>query len=215
MNTKEQRLKLFSKIDLYPVISSEFCNGRPALYVLEQIAEGGAKIVQLREKNLSPSELYELALKYRKICSKYKMLLIMNDHTDIALAVNADGVHLGQDDMPMEEAIKIAPDLIIGNSTHSLSEALDAQARGADYINIGPIYATQTKSVPCPLLGIKTIESISPHLKIPFTVMGGIKEKHLPELIRKGARKIAMVTEITASENIKEKVFLLRKYFQA
>lgn len=215
MSTKEQRLELFSKIDLYPVISSEFCTGRPPLYVLEQIAEGGARIVQLREKNLSAKELYSLALKYREITSKYNMLFIMNDHTDIALAVNADGVHLGQDDMPLEAAEKIAPDLIIGNSTHSLAEALEAQARGADYINIGPIYATQTKSVPCPPLGIDTIENILPHLKIPFTVMGGIKEKHLPGLIRKGARKIAMVTEITASENVKEKVLLLRKYFQA
>ncbi len=206
MKTKGQRLAAFDKIDIYPVISSEFCAGRSPTYVLEQIAEGGAKIVQLREKNKNKTELVPIACEFRRICDGYGMLLIINDLVDIALESGADGVHLGQDDLPLETARDSAPELIFGISTHSREEALGAQSNGADYINIGPIFNTQTKSLATPALGIGIIREIAPLLHIPFTVMGGIKSGHMPELLSAGARKIAMVTEITANENIAGKV---------
>lgn len=210
---KKTALEKFQNIDLYPVISSEFCAGRSSLEVLQAVAAGGAKIVQLREKNLAKTEIKKLAEEYRWITAENDMLLIINDHVDIACEVDADGVHLGQDDCALNEAKKHAPELFVGISTHNMEEAMGAQDGGADYINIGPIYATQTKSLPFPALGTEILKEIPPLLHIPFTVMGGIKEKHLPELISVGATRIAMVTEITQAENITQRVGELRKYW--
>ncbi|MFA6714040.1 MAG: thiamine phosphate synthase [Victivallales bacterium] len=207
---KAERRAAFQNIDIYPVISSEFTNGRPALEVLRAIAHGGAKIVQLREKNKSKAEIYELALKYREITAEHKMLLIINDHIDIALACGADGVHLGQDDLPLAAAREICGDLLLGCSTHNPEEAEKAVLEGADYINIGPIYPTGTKAVACGAVGIGMLKKITPGLGIPFTVMGGIKAKHIPELLAAGAPRIAMVTEITQADNITAKVKELR-----
>jgi len=198
------------EIDLYPVISSEYCRGRPALAVVRAVAEGGARIVQLREKRLGMREYYELALAAREICDAHDLLLIINDHLDLALAVGADGVHLGQDDLPLAVARRLAPDLLLGASTHSRAEALRAQDEGADYVNLGPLFATQTKQVPSPPLGLGILDEVPPLLHIPFTVMGGIKAKHLPELLAHGARRIAMVTEITEADNIAARVRELR-----
>jgi len=211
MKTKEQRLAAFAEIDIYPVISSEFCAGRDPLFVLEQIAEGGAKIVQLREKNKNRAELVPLACEFRRICDRCGMLLIINDLVDVARESGADGVHLGQGDLPLGAARNAAPEMIFGISTHSTEEALKAQSDGADYVNIGPIFNTQTKSLTMAALGVGIIVAIAPMIHIPFTVMGGIKSGHIPELLSAGAHKIAMVTEITANENIAGKVRNLRK----
>ncbi len=211
--TKAEKMAAFSKVDIYPVISSEFTNGRDALSVLRQIAEAGARIVQLREKNKTQAEIFCLALEYRKITAQFNMLLILNDHLDIALAVDADGVHLGQDDLPLAPAKKLGPNLIIGNSTHNLEEAFAAQAAGADYINIGPIYPTGTKTVACGAIGLETLKVISARVNIPFTVMGGIKACHIPALLACGAKKIAMVTEITQAEDIRLRTAELRSLF--
>ena len=195
------------------MISSEFTNGRPCLEILKQIAAGGAHIVQLREKSKSKKELYELALAYRRICSAHSMLLIVNDHLDVAMAAGADGVHLGQNDLPVAAVRAVAPELIIGASAHNVAEALRAQSDGADYVNLGPIYPTNTKSVPTGPVGIELIKEAAPQLNIPFTVMGGIKERHLPELFAAGARKIAMVTEITQATDPAATMKKLRTHF--
>ncbi len=206
MNSRKERLEVLRNIDIYPVISSEFCAGRTPLFVLEQVAIGGTRIVQLREKNSSKQEISYMCREFRKVCDSHGMLLIMNDHVDIALECGADGVHLGQEDMPLQEARNLAPDLILGCSTHSEREALAAQEDGADYVNIGPIFATQTKKTAYQPLGLEVLRQVPPLLKIPFTVMGGIKEQHIPELAAIGARRIAMVTEITTAQNIPDKV---------
>ncbi len=205
-----KKIKEFEAIDVYPVISSEFCLSRPPLDILKSVADGGAKVVQLREKNMTKKEIFKLALKYREITDSYSMLLILNDHIDIALACGADGVHLGQDDLPIETAVKLAPELIIGSSTHSIEEAVEAQNAGASYINIGPLFPTGTKSLPMDALGIETLKKVLPYVHVPFTVMGGIKARHIPELIQAGARRIAMVTEITAAEDVSSRVQELR-----
>ncbi|MCF6174948.1 MAG: thiamine phosphate synthase [Victivallaceae bacterium] len=213
MKNLSEKMKLFSQIDLYPVISSEFTNGRDVIEVLQQIAAGGAKIVQLREKKLSKAAIYQLALRYRKITADNNMLLILNDHLDIALAVQADGVHLGQDDLPLTAARGLTTQLILGSSTHNLAEAKQAIADGADYINIGPIYATQTKQLSYDSLGLETMHQVAAEVDIPFTVMGGIKEHHLDKLINLGARHIAMVTEITQAADITARVRQLRSHW--
>ena len=209
-----ERMEVFTDlVDIYPVISSEFCNGRSVLEVIEQVGQGGAKIFQLREKHCSDKELYLLGLEARKIADKYGMIFLVDDRLDIAMACGADGVHLGQDDLAITAAKAIAPELIVGASTHNIPEALQACKEGCDYLNIGPIYATQTKSVPCGALGVGAIPEISAVIKCPFTVMGGIKAHSIPELRKAGAKRIAMVTEITQAENIVEKVKELRQLF--
>jgi len=208
---KKQRIDAFKKIDLYPVISSEFCNGRGPVSVLKAIADGGAKIVQMREKNLNETDFIKLAEEFKKITTTYNMLLIINDNVKAAFEVNADGVHLGQDDMPLNKARHIAPEIIIGVSTHSFAEIKTAQNDGADYINIGPIFSTATKTLSMQPLGLDFLRNASEKVNIPFTVMGGIKAHHIPDLISLNAKHIAMVTEITQADDITNKVLSLRK----
>lgn len=211
MTTMAERLEAFSRVDLYPVTDSSQSLGRTNFEVLEGVVAGGARIVQLREKNLSKREYFEMALRFRRRTEEAGLLLIINDHLDVALAVGADGVHLGQDDLPLESARSLAPELIIGISTHSLEQALAAQAGGADYVNIGPIFPTGTKSVPIKPLGPEAIASIRPQLRIPFTVMGGINHDNIGQVIRAGAKRVAVVTAVTKAPDIAAEVRRLRE----
>jgi thiamine-phosphate pyrophosphorylase len=127
------------------------------------------------------------------------------------MAVDADGVHLGQDDLPPEVVREIAPDLIIGVSTHSLEQALSAQASGADYLNIGPIFPTGTKEGIVHLLGPEAVAEIGSRIEIPCTVMGGIKESNMDEVLKRGARRLAVVTAVTESDDIAETVKRMRQ----
>jgi len=212
MNNKEQRLKAFQQIDIYPVTDQSLSLGRSNLEILDGLIAGGAGIVQLREKHLSKKDFYSLVQAFREKTVRAGMLLIINDHLDIALACGADGVHLGQDDLPLPAARKIAPELIIGISTHNLEEALRAQGQGADYINIGPIFATRTKEVAMALLGTEAIKKISSQLKIPFTVMGGINQSNIDLVLRAGARRIAVVTAITQADDVAGSVRVLKRF---
>lgn len=209
------RLRLLAAVDLYPVISSEFTGGRDVLDILRAVLDGGARMVQLREKNRCKKELYRLALEYRRLTAASQALLIINDHLDVALASGADGVHLGQDDLPLEAALAVpgADVLLLGRSTHSLAQALEAAAAGAAYVNLGPLYPTQTKQLTMDCLGDAIVGQAAGRLPIPFTVMGGIKERHLPKLLSLGARKIAMVTEVTMAPDVAAQVRKLRAYW--
>ena len=207
---KDKRLAMLRQADLYVVITEEFTAGRGTLRVLEEAADAGIRIAQLREKHLSGKELFKRAEQFRKICDRYNILMIMNDHLDIAMMCGADGVHLGQDDLPLPQSVQFAPELIIGRSTHSREEALEAQSQGAGYINLGPIFPTQTKDTPVHPLGIEIIRENRADLHIPFSVMGGIKAHHIPGLLAEGARLIAMVTEVTQAPDIGARVRELR-----
>ncbi len=210
--TLTERLALLEKSDLYPVITPEFCRGRNPEDILRAVLDGGVGMVQLRLKGHEDIEYYNLAESFRKITEAHDALLIIDDRTDIALATGADGVHLGQSDMPVDAARRIAPELIIGASTHDKAEALEAQSRGASYVNIGPIYPTLTKGS-VHAIGERAITDISPLLEIPFTVMGGIKEHHIPRLLELGVRRIAMVTAITEADEVTKTVITMRNYW--
>jgi thiamine-phosphate pyrophosphorylase len=186
---------------VYPVITEKFCLNGSSIKTLREVLKGGAKIVQLREKDYPKNRILALAKKFRKLTKKAGALLIINDHIDIAIAVKADGVHLGQDDLSCAEAKKTAPGLIVGVSTHSMREALKAKADGADYINIGPVFPTKTKETSCNPLGLRKIKQISRAANMPFTVMGGIKESNIKEVLSAGAKTVAMITEITMNKN--------------
>ena len=211
MRSLSQRIEIFKESDLYPVVSSEFCNGRSVCQIVEGIASAGAKIVQIREKNLSDCSMFELVRKCKEITDRYSMLLMVDDRLDIAMAAGADGVHLGQEDFPLTEGRKLAPDLLFGVSTHNEEEIRKALAEGCSYLNIGPLFPTRTKSVACGDLGLEKAEELKKLVSCPFSVMGGIKEHHLELLCSKGFRHIAMVTEITQAPDVASKVRLLRK----
>ena len=208
---RETRKKMFDEVDLYPVTCERLSAGRSDLDVLDGVIRGGARIIQLREKDYGKGALYRLALAFREITAKAGVLLIINDHVDIALAAEADGVHVGREDLPVAAARRIAPGLIIGASSHSLEEALEAERAGADYVNIGPIFPTQTKAGVTRVLGPGAIAGIAPHLGIPFTVMGGISGANIDQVVAAGARRVAVVTAITQAGDIAGAVASLRE----
>ncbi|MBR7121375.1 MAG: thiamine phosphate synthase [Lentisphaeria bacterium] len=197
-----ERIAAFEASFIYPVVSSEFCSGREVTEVICDLAENGAKVVQLREKHRSDADLYALSCLCREITARYHMLLFIDDRLDIAMACGADGVHLGQDDLPVAAARKIAPELIIGASTHNAAEVIAAQKDGCSYLNIGPIFPTQTKSVACGALGMELFNELKLLVNVPFSVMGGIKEPHIEILAAAGAEHIAMVTEVIAKPQL-------------
>lgn len=208
---REARKRQFAEVDLYPVTCERLSAGRSNLEVLAAVIAAGARIVQLREKEYTGKDFYRLAMKFREITAKAGVLLIINDYLDVALAVGADGVHLGQEDLPLPAARRLAPDLLIGASSHSLEEALEAEKAGADYVNIGPVFPTHTKEVHTPILGPEAIGVIAPYLSIPFTAMGGINAANIGAVIAAGARRVAVVTAVTRAPDMAAAVAALRQ----
>ncbi len=209
--TLEERMALFRSADLYVVITEAFCAGRSAVEILIKALQAGVKVVQLREKSIDDRSFYDLTVKFRELTSRENALLLVNDRIDIGLAAGADGVHLGQDDLPIEVARTLAPEMIIGCSTHSVTEAVACQSAGASYVNIGPIFATQTKSGTVAALGPEIIDAVKPHLAIPWTVMGGIKESNIAQVLKRGAKHVAVVTAITAADDVSAACTALRE----
>jgi len=196
---------LQKKLDfgLYVVLGREFSRGRDFLEVAEKAIAGGARAIQLREKEWSKREILPWAYRLRELTREHQVTFILNDHPDIALAVEADGVHLGQDDFPLREARRIAgPNFILGASTHSVGEARKAVEEGADYINIGPIFPTGTKKGVIAPVGPDMITEVTSVVKHPFTVMGGVKLNNVEEVLKRGARRIAVVTAVVSADDI-------------
>lgn len=212
---RKNRQELFRIVDLYPVTCQKLSAGRSNMEILNAVIQGGARAVQLREPDLADVDLYRMAVQFRGATEKAGVLLIVNDRIDIAQAVGADGVHLGQDDIPLLAARALAPELLIGASTHSAEQALKAQAEGADYVNIGPIFQTNTKEGVDYFLGPEAVTEIGGKVDVPFTVMGGINSTNIREVVARGARKVAMVTAITQAEDIMEAVRQFRKEIAA
>jgi thiamine-phosphate pyrophosphorylase len=201
--THAERIAKFEQTDLYVVITQEFCAGRDSLDVLDEVLAAGVTLVQFREKEGSTADMVTRARAFRKRTRAAGALLIVDDRVDVALAVDADGVHLGEHDLPIAAARTIAPELIVGASAHNLDEALRAQQDGASYVNIGPIFGTQTKHLPIAPLGPDALDAITPHLRIPWTPMGGIKAHNIHEVVRRGARHVAVVTAVTEAVDVR------------
>jgi thiamine-phosphate pyrophosphorylase len=190
------------KVTLYPVSCEVMANGRSDIQWLEAVLAGGARIVQLRDKHSDDLTLYRKALIFREKSSEAEALFIVNNRVDIALLANADGVHLGNTDLPAQEVRKLAPELIIGVSCNTPEQAATAKERGASYFNIGPLYTTATKKKLTPFLGPDVIKTFTSQCDLPFTVMGGVKLDHIQELLARGARRIAVVTALTRAKDI-------------
>jgi thiamine-phosphate pyrophosphorylase len=195
----DERMRRFEAAGLYLVTSQSLSAGRTTQDIVRAALAGGVKLIQLREKDMPLRQYVALAEDVRVLTAQAGALLIINDRVDVALAVGADGVHLGQDDFPVPAARRLGPDLIIGASSHTIEEALRVQSDGASYLNIGPIFPTGTKRWDGEFLGVEGLKRIARVTTIPFTVMGGIKKEHFPELVRAGARTIALVTAVTSA----------------
>ncbi len=199
MMTHAERMAAFDGADLYVVITEAFCAGRSPLDVLDACLVAGVRLVQMREKEGTDLDRFTLGRAFRERTRAAGALMIVDDRVDLALALDADGVHLGQSDLPIAEARRIAPELVLGASSHNPAEAIAAQDAGASYVNIGPVYATQTKSVPTGVVGLDMIDAIRPLLRVPFTCMGGIKADNIGPVLAHGARHCAVVTAVTAA----------------
>ncbi len=199
----QRRLQQFiEEVTVYPVSCEPLARGRSDIQWLEAVLAGGARIVQLRDKVSDDRTLYEKALAFRQRTQEAGALFIVNNRLDIALLADADGLHLGNTDIPAEEARRLFPDGIIGVSANTEEQAATAAARGASYYNIGPLFPTQTKKRLTPFLGPEAVERFSRRSDLPFTVMGGIKLHHVPDLCRRGARRLAVVTALTEADDI-------------
>jgi thiamine-phosphate pyrophosphorylase len=157
--------------------------------------DAGIKFIQLREKEGSRRRIYEDAIRLRELTISFNTALIINDYADIALAVDADGVHLGQDDLPLKEARKIMGKKIIGISTHNFEQAKKAEAGGADYIGFGPVFHTTTKDAGTPR-GVDNIRIIKENVSIPIIAIGGITHHNIESVIDAGADAVAVATAV-------------------
>jgi thiamine-phosphate pyrophosphorylase len=171
-------------------------------------------VVQYRNKNAETREMYEEALRLRKICQD--TVFLINDRVDIALAANADGVHLGQSDMPCPAARKLlGPEKIIGITVHKLSEAQQAQDAGADYLGVSPIFQTATKSDAGKPAGISLIEEIRAHVDIPLIAIGGINHSNAECVIKAGADGLCAISCVVAKEDVRAEIRKFQDLFLA
>jgi thiamine-phosphate pyrophosphorylase len=167
--------------------------------------EGGVRAVQLREKDLPIRELLLLARELRAITNEFGARLFINDRVDVAIAVKADGVHLGHQGMPVEAVRKVVGnDILIGVSTHSLKEAKDAEIGGADFVTIGPIFDTPSKSRLGSPVGLSILKELKYELNIPFYALGGVKSGNIEDVLGGGASGVAMISAIMAADDIKK-----------
>ncbi|MBW2410333.1 MAG: thiamine phosphate synthase [Deltaproteobacteria bacterium] len=190
------------KIDysLYLVTDRGLARGRSTLDIVKAAVRGGVTCVQLREKDCSTLEFIEQASGIKDFLSDRGIPLIINDRLDVAQAVKADGIHLGQTDMPLDMARAIVEDsMIIGISAESLEDAIEAEKGGADYLGVSPIYATPTKTDTAPPLGLEGLRQIRAAVKIPLVGIGGLNRENAAEVIGNGADGVAVVSAIVAA----------------
>ncbi len=191
------------RYDLYVITDRRLSNGLSHAEVAKRVVQGGADIVQLRDKDLSDREYYRVAMEMRSVTRGTQTAFIVNDRIDVALASQADGVHLGQDDLPVEVARRLAPgDFVIGVSVSSVEEAVSAQASGADYVALGPIFETSTKSDAGPAVGLQLLREIREAVTIPLIGIGGISLENVHEVIASGADGVAVVSAVVGQTDI-------------
>jgi len=173
--------------------------------------KGGADVIQLREKTMSKREKLDLGRAIRNLTTHEGVLFIVNDDIDLALILEADGVHLGQDDIPIQYARPLMKDKIIGISTHSLDQAREAIDSGADYIGIGPAFKTETKIKADPVVGVDLILEAEGLSSVPVIAIGGIGEENIDSLVSKGIKRVAIISDILCSKDIEAKARALKK----
>ncbi|RKD32299.1 thiamine phosphate synthase [Thermohalobacter berrensis] len=192
------------KIDysLYLVTDRKVLRGKDFFKSIESAIKGGVTLIQLREKNLTSKEFYETSVKVREITKKYNIPLIINDRLDIALAVDADGLHIGNNDLPVEVARKLlGPDKILGYTACNLKRAKDGESKGADYLGVGSVFPTTTKDNPVRIT-IEELAKIKKTVNIPVVAIGGINEENVSKVIDANVDGVAVVSAILGKDDI-------------
>jgi thiamine-phosphate pyrophosphorylase len=173
---------------------------------VKNAVDAGCKIIQYREKNKSTREMVKEAKKLKQICEG-KAIFLVNDRIDVALAVGADGVHIGQNDLSVEDARQLlGSDKIVGLTVHNVKEALEAEEMGADYVGLAPIYNTDTKANSGISCGVEMISKVRKNIGLPIVAVGGINKKNVKEVILKGADGVVSVSAVLGSDDVKKEV---------
>ncbi|WP_440957118.1 thiamine phosphate synthase [Methanosarcina sp. Mfa9] len=202
MKFMNQKKFLLDEIDFYLVTDSELSR-KGTLADVGDAVESGCKIIQYREKNKNTKEMINEASEIKKICRDNAIFLV-NDRIDVALAAGADGVHIGQDDMPIDIARKLlGAEKIIGLTVHNRGEAIEAEKKGADYVGLGPIFDTSTKKDAGKGIGPDRIREVKNAIKIPVVAIGGINKENCGNVIESGADSLVAISAIVCSEDVK------------
>ena len=191
---------------LYAIVDPEQTGGRPVASVIDAMLAGGVSVLQLRVKDLPADEFLRLALTARERTARAGCLLIVNDRVDIALAAQADGVHLGQEDLPLEAARPLVGEKLIGISTHSPEQAEAAERGGADYIGFGPMFPTRTKETGYASQGPARLESVRQRVRIPIVAIGGITAENVAQTWNSGADAAAIISYLTRGDDVTARV---------
>ena len=202
---------------LYVITGVDLARGRSHLEIVEAALAGGADMIQLRDKGAGARRYFEIARELHELCEPRGVPLIVNDRADVALAAEAEGVHLGQDDLPVAAARALAraagrEDLLIGLSTHGPDQGRAGETSGADYLGVGPIYPTRSKNYS---VGIGYARWAGQNLSLPWTVSGGVTEARLSEIASTGARWIVVIQAINAAADIAAATRLMKEHWLA
>jgi len=201
------RARVALNTDLYCITAEEYSLGRSDVEVVAEMMEAGVRLVQYRAKEKNATDRYRDCQEIRRLTREAGATFIVNDHPDLALMVEADEVQLGQDDYPIKAVRQlVGREMIIGISTHSPLQAEDAIRRGADYIGVGPLFRTATKKNVCEPVGLNYLDYAVSRVSIPFVAIGGIKAHNVSEVRQRGARCIALVTEIVGASDIRRRI---------
>jgi thiamine-phosphate pyrophosphorylase len=196
-----RRDKLKRLAGLYVIVDTAWLRGRSHTEVVLQTIRGGAKVIQLRSKEKTIREFLEIAGDLKKLCSEHETLFIVNDSLEVALAVGADGLHVGQDDLPVETARQLLPiDKILGCSARTVADARKARAQGADYLGVGAMYATSTKEAE--VVGLERLKEIRQAVDLPIVAIGGINKKNLRAVMQAGANAAAVISAVMGAEDV-------------
>ncbi len=188
---------------LYAITDRAWLNGKSLASQVELALQGGATMLQIREKNLDEKAFYEEALEIQTVCKKYKVPFIVNDNVELAAKIGADGVHVGQSDMKAKDVRSIiGPNKILGVSTQTVEEAIEAEKAGADYLGVGAVFPTSTKDAD--VLSMQTLKEICSSVKIPVVAIGGISVENAEKLAGTGIAGISVVSAIFAQADIKK-----------
>lgn len=204
---------------LHLVVDTDWLKGRTEVEVARQAIKGGAGMIQLRDKRRTMKELLPVAREMKAACEASGVLFVVNDYLDLALAIGADCLHLGQSDLPLNVARRLLPvEMMVGRSTHSIEQAVEAEAEGADYVAVGAVYPTQSKHS-VTIVGTATVEAVREIVKAPLVAIGGINRSNVGPVVKAGADAIAVISAVMGAEDIeratKELVDAIKKCKEA
>lgn len=197
--TRQDRARLV--VGLHAIIDTDALGARSHVDVAAEVIQGGARAIQLRDKTTPKRELFPIAQALKELCARNGVLFIMNDYLDLALATDADGLHLGQTDLPIRVARRLLPiDKLIGGSSHTLEEALAAEADGADYVAFGSVFPSPTKAAAV-VVGLERLKEIRERVKVPLVAIGGINKDNVASVMKAGADSVAIIGALLSASS--------------